>query len=94
MHVIIAILVLLRGVCAQPRAARCPPRWYLSEGVRRSGEYVCHEPLPRSLDDTRDGASQGSDGLRIPGRIYCTGGARSIVVDERTVGCQRGDVAR
>lgn len=29
-----------------------------------------------------------SDAL-IEGQIYCTGGARPIVVDDRTVGCQR-----
>lgn len=69
---------------------RCAPGWYL-EGIRPSGytqckpspPAYCGEPVPPfNKPCPRDERSS-------PVVIYCTGGAHPIVVDARTVGCQR-----
>ncbi|HEY1814878.1 MAG TPA: hypothetical protein VGG74_21170 [Kofleriaceae bacterium] len=89
---ILGILVIAVTLLCRPHHARCPAGWWL-DGVRPSGRYDCRR-VPIG-DDRRD-----ADGIvrdhsyeppgEIDGEIYCTGGSKPIVVDERTVGCQRG----
>lgn len=94
----LASLVLV-VVCSfvRPTRGECPPGWYVLDGVRTrdswrgvTGSWSCRIPEP---DDPRDQAGGMNTGARpnveINARIYCTGGALPIVVNERTVGCQR-----
>lgn len=92
--VLVILLVDALLVVMMPRIARCPPKWSLAEGVRRSGvnvgEFACYSPPPRTC-----GEPKGPYEVPCPpsekfhARIYCTGGALPIVVDDRTVGCSR-----
>lgn len=67
----------------------CPKGWH-HEGVRPSGEYEC---IPQPVGPDWPGYSFPDRSVVPPGRlrsrIYCTGGSQPVVVDERTVGCQR-----
>lgn len=80
------------GCILRPRAARCPQGFDLRTGVRADGRFECWPRPSGPLDfDGIWGKPERSvqpEGV-IGARIYCTGGARPIVVDERTVGCQR-----
>lgn len=84
---VLAVLVsiaLLSIACAmRPIHGRCPASWWV-DGVRPSGEYRC----AYSADD-RDWPTIDAWPVEIESRIYCTGGARPIVVNARSVGCQR-----
>ena len=88
----VSIVCLMLAMVAHPTRATCPTGWYLSMGIRRSGEFLC-QPVPVGGDDDvltgKDTAYQPPG--TIHGRLYCTGGAQPIV-DIRTgrsVGCQR-----
>jgi hypothetical protein len=87
----ISVMCLSVGVFARPHRARCPERWH-NNGIRPSGFFVCtRNPIG---DPDWDGTWQRPDRSVVPagflvGIIYCTGGMRPIVVDDRTVGCQR-----
>lgn len=85
LELVVAIIVAL----APP--TRCPPGWSLAEGVRRNGEFACYAPLPKCCGDAR-GPCEAVACPRVEvtrSRIYCTNGTQPIVVDHRTVGCQR-----
>ena len=74
-------------------AGRCPDGYWLSTGVRPDGRYACTR-VPVG-DDHRAASGIVRDDSVVPpgetiGRLLCTGGASAIVVDFRTVGCQRG----
>ena len=63
------------------------------EGIRPSGETRCLVPPSGRGDDECVSGGRCSFPV-VPRfgyavRIYCTGGAHPIVVDARTVGCQR-----
>lgn len=84
-------LILLWMAVTRPDHAACPRGWR-HEGVRRDGSFSCLRPLLGDPD--YDGVHGWPDRSVQPpgelwGRIYCTGGAAPIVVDQRTVGCQR-----
>ena len=90
---LITILLFCYGMIIAPDRMTCPPHWH-NDGVRRNGRFSC---IPEPVGDPDwDGTWQRSPDRSIqpPGeirsRIYCTGGARPISVDGRTVGCQRG----
>lgn len=91
--ILLAILLAVAAArtFATPLERHCPePGWYLN-GVRPSGAYQCLPVLgdpERDLDDARE-RRVFADERALEGRIHCTGGARPIVVDYRTVGCQR-----
>lgn len=89
---VVSLLITLSAPCTRPVRARCPDGHDLRTGIRRSGAFECW-PVPGG-DPLYDGAggfpersTQSTAILR--GQIYCTGGAHPIVVDFRTVGCQR-----
>lgn len=86
-----SVLCLLVAMAIHPTRARCPDGFYV-EGVRSWGGFTCHrQPVG---DPNLDGTYGRPDvsvepGGELAGRLYCTGGAVPIVVDSRTVGCQR-----
>jgi hypothetical protein len=84
-------VLALVNLLTQPTHASCPHGWH-HNGVRVSGDFMC-ERAPVG-DPDQDGVWGRPDhsvvpsGL-LPGKVYCTGGAHPIVVNERVVGCQR-----
>lgn len=89
----IATLILLCcSMAVRPTKARCPATYDLRTGIRTSGHFEC---WPHPVGDPEwDGTWQRPERSRQPAgvlgsRIFCTNGTRPIVVDERTVGCQR-----
>lgn len=85
-----AIFAFLVGVLIAilaPTRHECPPGWYVNgappDGVTSCREippnWTCGEPPEPDCPEPRT----------YPVRVRCTGGSRPIVVDDRTVGCQR-----
>lgn len=76
---------------AAPGLASCERGWYLGEGVRLDGEFGCYSPLPACCGESTGRCSSVAcpEQRVVRSAIRCTGGARPIVVDARTVGCQR-----
>lgn len=88
---VLAAIAVLCFAIARPTHYRCEPGYYV-EGVRPSGETRCVEaPTDRGDGECiAGGRCRFADtALSYPVQLYCTGGAHPIVVDERTVGCQR-----
>lgn len=86
----VSVISLCVCMLVRPTHVICPPGWY-AEGVRPNGATTCL-PAPSGPDViSTHGVEDRS--VQPPGaieaRIYCTGGAHPIVVDARTVGCQR-----
>ncbi len=69
---------------------RCREGWFV-EGVRPSGVTRCLPVPPRHCGEPVPPDNQPCPhDDRVEWRaVYCTGGSKPIVVDERTVGCQR-----
>lgn len=92
-----SLVILLACAVYRPQRATCPSGWVLATGVRTvdgplgsRGSFACERPPIGGDSDVLTGKStavQPPGELR--GRIYCTGGASPIVVNERIVGCQR-----
>lgn len=88
---IATILVLCWSTATRPRGARCPQGWYV-DGIRPTGRFDCaRTPGGDIMYDGAGGYPDRAVDLpgRLGGRLYCTGGSHPIVVNERTVGCQR-----
>lgn len=85
------IALLCISMVMRPTHARCPIGWYVN-GVRPSGGFQC---LRAPTGDPDYDGTWGHPDRTIDhpgdlrGRIYCTGGATPIVVDDRAVGCMR-----
>lgn len=91
---LVLAVVNVMMLAAFPSMARCPEGWALGEGVRRQGdrigEFACHSPLPKTCGEPGGIYERPCPpGKRLVSRIYCTSGALPIIVDARTVGCQR-----
>lgn len=87
--VISALLFTWSHVIRAERAT-CPAGWYVN-GVAPDGTFRVR-PVPppeRPCASGPNGCIERDLDIEIRGRIYCTGGARPVVVNERTVGCQR-----
>jgi len=88
---LVSVLTLCIALVLHPVRASCPLGWH-HDGVRRTGNFACtRNPVG---DPEWDGTYGRPDRSVVPpgelrGRIYCTGGAVPIVVDDRTVGCMR-----
>lgn len=87
----LSVCLLVFTFVAARDHGRCPNGFWLSTGVRVDGRYACTR-LPVG-DDYRDARGIVHDDSVVPpgevdGMVRCTGGARPIVVDFRTVGCQ------
>jgi hypothetical protein len=86
---LLTIVVLCASTVTRPRKATCPPSWHHGGGGGGPGGggggrgFACRRDFRTGDLDERPlpGA--------IAGRVYCTGGASPIVIDHRTVGCQR-----
>lgn len=89
---LLTLLAMAGSALCRPSRATCPAGYDLRTGIRRSGDFQCwpHPVGDPEWDGTwrRPDRSVQPDGV-IRSRIYCTGGASPIVVDYRTVGCQR-----
>ena len=90
----LATLATLVTLCicmlVRPTHVVCPVGWYVN-GVRSDGRTEC---MPKPIgDETLTPSGIVDHSVQPPGyvrvRIYCTGGSRPIVVNDRTVGCQR-----
>jgi len=90
-YVIIGVLLAIAAQVLRPHHAACPGHWH-NNGIRPSGEFLCTQnPVG---DPDYDGTYGRPDRSVVPsgclyGRLHCTGGQHPIVVDDRTVGCQR-----
>jgi hypothetical protein len=80
---LLTIVVLCASTVTRPRKATCPPSWHHGGVELATGGFACRRDFRTGDLDERPlpGA--------IAGRVYCTGGASPIVIDHRTVGCQR-----
>lgn len=92
---VVSTVLLMVAALSRPSAARCASGYVLIEGVRIAGpevgSYVCEKAPPPNCGEAA-GPFEGvpcPTAARYRSRIYCTGGAIPIVVDEKTVGCQR-----
>jgi hypothetical protein len=87
----VSLVILLLAFTLRPTHAHCPPRWH-NNGIRPSGAFMCtRNPVG---DPNWYWGLHRPDRSTVPpgvlrGHIYCSGGTRPIVVDDRTVGCQR-----
>jgi hypothetical protein len=87
-----SICCLMWSMATYSTTGHCPDGWWVN-GVRPTGLYSCR---PRSLLPDRPSRGHEQDEPDDPAadheicnQIYCTGGSHPIVVDFRTVGCQR-----
>lgn len=87
------VLGVVCTLCAmfmiKPQHASCPPGWWLPEGIRRSGVYVCR---PTPIGDTvRVGKAIVDQSVQptgyVVGQIFCEPNAIPTIVDTRSVAC-------
>jgi len=88
---LLSALVLCLAFFTRPTHAACPHGWWMPEGVRRTGEFVCR-PVPVG-DDVRtprgilvDHSVQPDGHVYL--RVYCQPNAIPTIVDT-TVFCTR-----
>lgn len=92
----VSMVLLCITFATHPIRARCPAGWGLDTGVRRDGSFECWSPPASECRDAMPGRASDECHARFPAPVHidsqirCTGGTEPIVVDERTVGCQRG----
>jgi len=87
-----SIVLLMISFVTRPTIVKCPDGWYADSGVRRSGAFSCARTIVGNPDN--DGVNghpeQGVQSpARLLGKVYCTGGALPIIVDQQTVGCSK-----
>lgn len=87
---LLAMYLILVFAPARQRAS-CPTMNEYVEGVRRDGTTWCAKSPPLSEPDctTLDRCDGREPTYTVPIRVHCTGGAYPIVIDHRTIGCQR-----
>lgn len=92
---IATVAILCVASIVRPERARCPWDLDLRTGVREDGRFECwpHPSGPPGIEEW-DGIQGWPErsvqpSWRLGGRVYCTDGARPIVVDYQTVGCSR-----
>lgn len=88
---LVSLWLIIAAAVYGPTSASCPATWH-HDGIRPTGSFQCvRGPVG---DPDWDGTWMRPErGVVPPGvlraRIYCTNGTEPIVVNERTVGCQR-----
>jgi hypothetical protein len=82
---IASAIIAVASCTYRPDRAQCAEGYYVN-GVRGDGRFECLRSPPVAK---RDCTQPTGPSLGIVSRIYCTGGSRPIVVDQRTVGCIR-----
>lgn len=84
----LSCVVVCAAIAARPHHARCPSGWFLPEGVRADGHFVCR-PVPPIRDGTSPRGGYLDLSVQPPGslygRVYCRG--RAFTTDGTTVGC-------
>lgn len=92
----VSLALLIVCAATRPQRGECPPGWYvegvrvMSLGIEPIGSFACKRPAVGGETDVLTGKSTAHElPGELRGRIYCTGGALPIVVNERAVGCQR-----
>lgn len=87
-----ALLLFVAACTTPPDHAQCAPGWYV-EGVRPTGVTTCVYAPPGGCGDAAGTPAEQMacvyEERRYAIAVYCTNGTHPIVVDERTVGCQR-----
>lgn len=91
--IIASLIAVMEMYPTEYNTMGCPTGYDLRTGVRRDGRFEC---WPHPVGDPEwDGTwrrspdrSTQSDAI-VRNRIICTGGAHPIVIDYKTVGCQR-----
>ena len=92
LYTAVSLFALAISCVRRPEQATCADGWYVAT-LRPDGSFECEQSPPRDERDcTKDLVCPQPVGesIGIQNRIYCSGGATPIVVDHRTVGCQRG----
>ena len=92
----VSLAILIVCAATRPQHSECPPGWFV-DGVRvmalghePAGSFTCRRPPVGGDADVLTGKQTARElPGELRGRIYCTGGALPIVIDDRTVGCQR-----
>jgi hypothetical protein len=93
---VVSMVLLCVAFATRPARAQCPGSWGLDTGVRRNGSFECWSPPTPACKEAMPGRASDEcythypEPVHVDSQIYCTGGTRPIVVDERTVGCQPG----
>lgn len=86
----VALMIVALAVTPAGRdSATCAPGFDLAMGIRTSGEFECWSSPPAGCEAAKGPWVPCPKPRITRGRIYCTGGAHPIVVNYRTVGCQR-----
>jgi hypothetical protein len=93
MVALVSSAICIAWACAtyHPREV-CPPGWWIPEGVRRTGEFVCR-PAPRGVTERDhrgvlvDHSSQPAGELEM--HVTCGGTSVPVIdADGRTVSCR------
>ncbi len=89
-NVLLSAIVLTVGAFRTPDHARCPRGWWLAEGIRRSGSFVCRPPVIGGDDDVLTGLQTSIQPPEaIAGQIYCSPPKVPITLyDFATVTCR------
>jgi len=89
--IVVYVIGMQDGIDHQQHMS-CPVGTYV-DGVRPNGMSACVTAPPPGCDEPAGTAREQRpcvyDERRTAFRIYCTGGTRPIVIDARTIGCQR-----
>jgi hypothetical protein len=84
--VLTSIVCVITMQIVSPSHQTCLRGFYVN-GVRPNGSYECRSIPPR--DDQLDEWIKSAVEQSYKAQVYCTGGSHPIVVDYKTVGCQR-----
>jgi hypothetical protein len=71
----------------RPTLARCPQGWSIADGVRRSGEFACSPPLPRTCGEPVEPVIPCPSLPTIHSRVWCPEASEPVVIDHDVVGC-------
>jgi len=87
---LVTLVVLITVAVIRPERARAPRGWYV-EGVRPDGATTIRQAPPQGCGEPVPPNNQPCPHApAFESRIYCTNGTLPVVVDDRTIGCQRG----
>ena len=74
LYAVASIVLIMVGLVIRPPHATCPPRWWIPEGMRTNGEFVCRPPLTGTDERTARGilvdhSTQPPGGIEL--HVYC-----------------------
>jgi hypothetical protein len=85
---IASLFVLAVAQIHRPSTARCPPGWFISEGIRRSGEFACSLPLPADCGEPVGAERPCPSMPLIHGQIWCAETSEPVMIDHQAVACR------